>query len=46
MRRNTPGTMEEATYLSYNNAIVELRANEYPMLQGECVESLVRTYAD
>ncbi|CAG5175060.1 uncharacterized protein ALTATR162_LOCUS10800 [Alternaria atra] len=25
--------MEEATYLSYNNAIEELRAKEYPMLQ-------------
>ncbi|KAF1845643.1 PLP-dependent transferase [Cucurbitaria berberidis CBS 394.84] len=26
--------MEEATYISYDNAIEELRAREYPMLQG------------
>jgi hypothetical protein len=29
--------MEEATHLSYNDAIEELRAKEYPMLQGEFV---------
>jgi hypothetical protein len=29
--------MEEATHLSYNGAIEELRAKEYPMLQGEFV---------
>jgi molybdenum cofactor sulfurtransferase len=32
--------MEGATQLSYNNAIEEIRAKEYPMLQGEFVKLL------
>lgn len=27
--------MEEAACISYNNAVEELRAREYPMLKGE-----------
>jgi hypothetical protein len=31
----TAGIMDEATCISYNNTIEELRAKEYPMLQGK-----------